>query len=150
MPRCRISSYLARNETIDRKWLHVDGDGQVLGRLATKIATVLMGKHRPTYTPHVDTGDFVVVTNAQKIKLTGNKANTMHYPSYSYYPGGYKEVPYARVMERHPDRILRESVRRMLPKNALGRKMLKKLKIYTTDDHPHAAQGPEEMSTIGL
>ncbi|MHC5111334.1 MAG: 50S ribosomal protein L13 [Planctomycetota bacterium] len=146
MPRCRISSYLATNETVDRKWHHVDADGQILGRLATKIATVLMGKHRPTYTPHVDTGDFVVVTNAHKIKVTGSKADTMHYTRYSYYPGGYKEVPFARVLERHPDRIIRESVRRMLPKNALGRKMLKKLKIYASEEHPHAAQCPEAFN----
>lgn len=145
MPRCRISSYLAKTGEVDHRWFHVDADGQILGRLATKIATVLMGKHRPTYTPHVDTGDFVVVTNAGKVKLTGIKSQTMSYASYSYYPGGYKEVPFSRMMERHPERIIHESVRRMLPKNALGRKMLKKLKIYASEDHPHAAQSPESF-----
>ena len=135
---------MAKDAEIERGWYHVDATDQVLGRLAVKIATVLMGKHRPIYTPHVDTGEFVVVTNAHKIRLTGNKAETMVYPRYSYYPGGYKEVPYSRVAQDHPDRIVREAVRRMLPKNALARHMLKKLKIYATDTHPHAAQQPAE------
>ena len=139
----RISSYLAKTGEVKRAWHHVDATDKVLGRLATKIATVLMGKHRPEYTPHVDTGDFVVVTNAQKIRVTGKKADTMVYPRYSYYPGGYKEVPYERVMKRHPDQIVREAVRRMLPKSAMGRNMLKKLKVYATDTHPHTAQQPQ-------
>ena len=143
MPQCKIRSYVAQTGKVDHKWYHVDARDQILGRLATKIATVLMGKHKPTYTAHVDTGDFVVVTNAQKICLTGKKANTMTYPRYSYYPGGYKEDSYEHVMEHYPDRIIRESVRRMLPKNALGRAMLKKLKVYATDTHPHTAQNPE-------
>ncbi len=133
---------MAKDVEVERGWYHVDATDQVLGRLAVKIATVLMGKHRPTYTPHVDTGEFVVVTNVHKIRLTGKKADTMVYPRYSYYPGGYKEVPYSRVAKDHPDRIVREAVRRMLPKNALARRMLKKLKIYATDTHPHAAQQP--------
>jgi large subunit ribosomal protein L13 len=143
MPQVRIPSYCAKPETFHRDWYHVDATDQVLGRLAVKIATVLMGKHRPTYTPHVDTGDFVVVTNAHKFKLSGNKNQTMIYPRYSYYPGGYKAVPFTTVMERHPERILHESVRRMLPKNALGRQMLKKLKVYASDSHPHQAQQPQ-------
>ncbi|MFQ5462789.1 MAG: 50S ribosomal protein L13 [Phycisphaerae bacterium] len=138
-----MASYQAKTGQVQRDWHHVDADGQILGRLAVRIATVLMGKHRPTYTAHVDTGDFVVVTNAHKIRLTGEKAKKMVYPRYSYYPGGYKETPFERVLERHPDRILRESVRRMLPKNALGRKMLGKLKIYASEDHPHTAQQPK-------
>lgn len=113
--------------------------------MATRIATVLMGKHKPTYTPHVDTGDFVVVTNAHKVRVTGNKANTMVYPRYSYHPGGYKEIPFSRVLERHPERIVEEAVRRMLPKNALARHMLKKLKVYATDTHPHSAQQPAPL-----
>jgi large subunit ribosomal protein L13 len=133
---------LAKNGEVDQRWYAVDASDQVLGRLAVKIATVLMGKHKPTYTPHVDTGDFVVVTNAGKIRLSGNKAATMTYPRYSYYPGGFKEVPFEKVLDQHPERILIESVRRMLPKNALGRHMLKKLKVYATDDHPHQAQDP--------
>ncbi len=101
-----------------------------------------MGKHRAMYTPSVDTGEFVIVTNADKFRLTGNKVDTMSYARYSYYPGGYKETPLSRVLERHPERILREAVRRMLPKNALGRHMLSKLKVYATEQHPHAAQQP--------
>lgn len=142
MPQCKIRSYSAKPGEIPRQWHHVDAGTHVLGRLAVKIARVLMGKHKPTYTPHVDTGDFVVVTNASKIRLTGNKEATRTYASYSYYPGGYKEVPYLRVQERHPERIILEAVRRMLPKNKLGRRMLTKLKVYNTENHPHAAQQP--------
>jgi len=142
MPQRKLRTYVAKAGEVDQSWYHVDATGHVLGRLATRIATVLMGKHKPTYTPHVDTGDFVVVTNAHKIKLTGRKAETMVYPRYSYHPGGYKEEPYKRVMERHPDRIIREAVRRMLPKSALGRQMLKKMKVYASDKHPHTAQQP--------
>ena len=143
MSQCRIRSYVAKGGQVEQQWWHVDATDQVLGRLAGKIATVLMGKHKPTYTPHVDTGDFVVVTNAHKVRVTGNKADTMVYPRYSYHPGGYKEIPFKRVLERHPERIVQEAVRRMLPKNALGRQMLKKLKVYGSDTHPHAAQQPE-------
>ena len=143
MPTCRMSSFLAKPGRVERRWYHVDATDQVLGRLSTKIATVLMGKHKATYTPSVDCGDFVVVTNVGKIRLTGTKAKVMTYPSYSYYPGGYKEVPFSRMQERHPDRILIEAVRRMLPKNALARHMLKKLKVYATKTHPHTAQNPE-------
>ena len=142
MPQCKLRSYVAREGQVEQCWFHVDAADQVLGRLAVKIATVLMGKHKPTYTPHVDTGDFVVVTNARQVRVTGSKADTMVYPRYSYYPGGYKEIPYKKVLRDHPDRIVREAVRRMLPKNALGRRMLKKLKVYAGDTHPHAAQQP--------
>ena len=146
MPQCKLRSYVAKDEQVERRWYHVDATDQVLGRLAVKIATVLMGKHRPTYTAHVDTGDFVVVTNADKVRVTGNKANTMVYPRYSYYPGGYKEASYKTVLEHHPDRILREAVRRMLPKNKLGRQMLKRLKVYPGPDHPHQAQRPKALA----
>ena len=145
MPSRRLSSTLARKGEVDQAWFIVDADGAILGRLATRIATVLMGKHKPIYTPHVDTGDFVVVTNGSKVRVTGKKAQTMVYPHYSYYPGGYKEVPYKRVMERHPERIIIEAVRRMLPKNALGRHMLKKLKVYGSNEHPHSAQQPKPL-----
>ncbi len=145
MPQCKLPSYCAKTGQVDQAWWHVDATGRVLGRLATRIATVLMGKHKPTYTPHVDTGDFVVVTNAHKVIVTGNKANTMVYPRYSYHPGGYKEIPFSRVLERHPERIVQEAVRRMLPKNALARHMLKKLKVYATDTHPHSAQQPAPL-----
>lgn len=142
MPQCKIRSFSAKTGQVEQRWFHVDAADQILGRLAAKIATVLMGKHRAIYTPHVDTGEFVVVTNAHKIRVTGKKADTMTYPRYSYYPGGYKEVPFKDVMRDKPEFILQEAVRRMLPKNSLGRHMLKKLKIYATGSHPHAAQQP--------
>ncbi|MHC4696637.1 MAG: 50S ribosomal protein L13 [Planctomycetota bacterium] len=145
MLQSKLPSYCARPGEVEQGWWHVDATDKILGRLATRIATVLMGKHKPTYTAHVDTGDFVVVTNADKICVTGNKADTMVYASYSYHPGGYKEVPYRRVLERRPEQIVREAVRRMLPKNALGKHMLKKLKVYASDRHPHAAQQPAPL-----
>ena len=146
MTQKNLRTFSAKPGEVTARWLHVDATDQILGRLASKIATVLMGKHRPTYTRHVDTGDFVVVTNAGKVRLTGRKAETMVYPRYSYHPGGYKEIPYKRVLERHPERIIMEAVRRMLPKNALARKMLKKLKVYASDKHPHTAQEPVPFS----
>ena len=146
MSRRKLGSFLAKPGEVEQQWHLIDATDRVLGRMATKIAGVLMGKHRPTYTPHVDTGDFVVVTNAHKVRVTGRKAETMSYARYSYHPGGYKESPYKLVLQRHPDRIVREAVRRMLPKNALGRRMLKKLKVYATDTHPHAAQQPTLLS----
>ena len=145
MPAGRQRSYCAKPADVNRSWFHVDGTDQVLGRLATRISQVLMGKHRPTYTPHVDTGDFVVVTNAEKIKVTGNKAQSMTYSRYSYYPGGYKVAKYSEVMATHPERILIAAVRRMLPKSALGRQMLTKLKVYADASHPHVAQDPQPL-----
>ena len=135
--------YQAKRGEVTRKWYWVDAEDKVLGRLATKLATVLMGKHKPTYTPHVDTGDFVVVTNADKIRLTGRKADTKQYARYTYHPGGYKVVPFKRMFEKHPERVLTLAVRRMLPKNKLARHMLKKLKVYRGDAHPHSAQQPQ-------
>lgn len=143
MPVGRIPSYTAKPAEVEQAWFHVDATDQVLGRLAVKIATVLMGKHKPTYTPHVDTGDFVVVTNAEKIKITGGKLDEITYDSYSYYPGGWKSVPAREMIQKHPERVLSEAVRRMLPKSALGRKMHKKLKVYAGSEHPHQAQQPE-------
>ena len=121
--------FQAKPLEVSRDWFSVDADGKVLGRLAAKLATVLMGKHKPVYTPHVDTGDFVVVTNAECIKVTGRKAEAIEYDYYTYYPGGHKIIPFAKMKERHPERIIETAVRRMLPKNALGRRMIKKLKI---------------------
>jgi len=137
---------MANRGTVHPSWYHVDAADHVLGRLAVQIARVLMGKHKPTYTPHVDTGDYVVVTNAAKIKLTGNKIREMTYDGYSRYPGGHKSVPAQRVLDRHPERLIQESVRRMLPKNALGRRMLKKLRVFRGNEHPHTAQQPQEWS----
>jgi large subunit ribosomal protein L13 len=138
--------YLAAPGKFQQKWFVVDATDQVVGRLAVRLATVLMGKHKPTYTPHVDTGDFVVVLNADKVKLTGwRKPIQRTYQRYSGFPGGQTEIPLARMLERHPERVLHEAVRRMLPKNALARKMLKKLKIYTGSEHAHQAQQPEPL-----
>lgn len=142
MPVGRIRSYTAKPREVERVWYHADAKDQVLGRLAVKIATVLMGKHKPTYTPHVDTGDFVVVTNVEHIKLTGRKLDEMTYDRYTYYPGGWKSVTAREMMKKQPERVLITAVRRMLPKSALGRKMLKKLKVYVGENHPHTAQQP--------
>jgi large subunit ribosomal protein L13 len=131
---------------VEQHWHHVDADDRVLGRMATTIATVLMGKHRPEYTPHVDCGDFVVVTNAAKVRLTGRKAEQRMKLRYSGYPGGLKARSYGDVLEKHPERIVEDAVRRMLPKSRLGRQMLSKLKVYPGPDHPHQAQQPEPMS----
>jgi len=146
MPQLGLRTYVAHAGEVEQRWYHIDASQHILGRLAVRIATILMGKHKPTYTPHVDTGDFVVVTNAAKIRLTGNKADTMIYPRYSYYPGGYKEIPYRKMLQDHPHRILETAVRRMLPKNALGRHMLGKLKVYAGETHPHVAQRPLPLS----
>lgn len=133
-------------EDVDRAWHHVDADGQILGRMATGIARVLMGKHRPDYTAHVDCGDFVVVTNADKIVLTGRKAEQRMVKSYSGYPGGLKQRPVGAVMDKHPERVVENAVRRMLPKSRLGRQMMTKLKVYAGTDHPHQAQQPAALA----
>lgn len=138
--------FQAKPREVQRKWYTVDAEGQVLGRLATKLATVLMGKHKPIYTPHVDTGDFVVVTNAEKVKVTGRKAQTMSYARYTYHPGGLRVTTFEAMRLRHPERIILFAVRRMLPKNAMGRRLLKKLKVYAGPDHPHQAQQCEPLN----
>lgn len=137
--------YQAKPREVTRKWVHVDAEGKVLGRLAAKLATVLMGKHKPTYTPHVDTGDFVVVTNAEKIKVTGRKDQEIEYARYTYYTGGRRVVSFEQQMKRHPDRIIRAAVRRMLPKSAMGRRLLTKLRVYRGSEHPHQAQQVEPL-----
>jgi large subunit ribosomal protein L13 len=135
-------TYMAKPAEVEPQWWLVDAADKVLGRLASDIAVLLMGKHRPTYTPHVDTGDFVVVINAEKVVLTGKKWQQKQYTWYTGYPGLRKETA-ARRMRRQPELILREAVRRMLPKNKLAVKMLSKLKVYSGDQHPHQAQQPE-------
>lgn len=137
---------LVRKEDTAPAWHVVDASDQVLGRLATRIATVLMGKHKPSYTPHVDTGDFVVVVNAQQIQLTGRKLDQKYMSRYSGHPGGQKLESYRSVMQRKPELIIENAVRRMLPKNKLGRTMLSKLKVYAGPDHPHQAQQPTKLS----
>lgn len=134
-----------RKEDVQRRWFIVDAEGQVLGRMASKIATVLRGKHRPEYTPHVDTGEYVIVINCEKVKLTGTKDLDKIYQSYSGYPGGLKELTANQVRERKPERIIEQAVKGMLPKNKLGNAMVNKLWVYKGPDHPHAAQKPEPL-----
>ena len=138
-----MGSYVAKPKDITNAWLLVDGTDQVLGRLAVRIATVLMGKHKPTYTPHVDTGDHVIVVNADKVKLTGRKLEDKIYYRHTGYAGGLKQTPMVEVFEKNPARVVELAVRRMLPKTKLGKQMLTKLKIYEGEEHPHVAQKPQ-------
>ena len=140
-----IKTFIAKKEDVQRDWYLIDATDKVLGRMASRIAMILQGKTKPIYTPHVDTGDFVVVTNAEKIKLTGNKMNEKVYYTHSGYPGGFKEIPIKKWMEKHPDRIVTLAVKRMLPKTKLGSAMLKKLKVYAGPDHSHEAQQPKTL-----
>lgn len=137
-----MKTYLPNVDSIERKWHVVDAEDQVLGRLASRIAQVLMGKNKPIYTDFLDTGDFVVVVNADKVRLTGDKWNQKVYYRHSGRPGGLKEIPARRMKKQHPERILTLAVKRMLPKNKLGSRMLKRLKVYSAPDHPHEAQQP--------
>lgn len=136
---------VAKAGQVPQKWYLVDAEGQTVGRMATRLATILMGKHKPTYTPHVDCGDFIVVINCEKVVFTGQKWDQKLYRHHTGYIGGLVEEKASRLLRRFPDRVLRQAVRRMLPKTKLGRKMLKKLKIYAGTDHPHGAQGPEAL-----
>jgi len=135
----------ANKETHKAEWFVVDATNQTVGRLCTKLATVLRGKHKPTYTPHADAGDFVIVLNAEKVVFTGDKLNQKVYLDYSGYPGGQKEQTAKVLLARHPERIVERAVKGMLPKNKLGRAMYKKLHVYTGDTHPHGAQKPTEL-----
>ncbi len=139
-------SFMANATTVDPKWHLIDAEGQILGRLATRIATILQGKHRPTYTPHVDTGDFVVVVNAEKFAVTGRKMQNKMYYRASGYPSGLKETPLEELLEKKPAEALRLAVKRMLPKTKLGQKMFTKLKAYAGPEHPHEAQQPEPLT----
>jgi large subunit ribosomal protein L13 len=139
-------TYMAKASDVDRKWFVVDAEGRILGRLAARIAQVLQGKHKPSYTPHVDTGDFVVVVNAEKVAVTGRKMTDKKYYRASGYPGGLKETTLQELLAKKPTEPVRLAVRRMLPKTKLGGQMLRKLKIYAGPDHPHAAQQPEPMT----
>ncbi len=140
-----MKSFMAKKNQVEQKWLLVDAAGAVLGRMAAKIAPMLMGKTKPTYTPHVDTGDYVVVVNAEKIRVTGKKAQMKEYDYYTHYPGGHKFVSFADMMARKPEKVVELAVRRMLPKNKLGRQMLKKLKVYRGQEHEHQAQQPQKV-----
>ena len=140
-----MKTYMAHAETVERKWYVVDAAGVTLGRLATRVASVLRGKHKPTYTPNVDTGDFVIVINTDKVVLTGKKLEDKYYRYHSGYIGGLKEIPYKKLMAEKSDLAVYEAVKGMLPKNSLGRVMLKKLRVYKGAEHNHAAQKPEEL-----
>ncbi|MDD5135476.1 MAG: 50S ribosomal protein L13 [Phycisphaerae bacterium] len=140
-----MKSFLPKKKDIQRKWLLVDADGAVLGRLASKIAMILMGKTKPIYTPHLDTGDYVVVVNADKIRVTGNKKDYKEYQYYTSYPGGHKYVSFQALMAKKPEKVLELAVNRMMPKNTIGKNMLKKLKIYRGDKHEQVAQQPEKI-----
>jgi large subunit ribosomal protein L13 len=135
-----------KTEDADRKWHVIDANDLVLGRLATKVATIIRGKHKPIFTPNMDTGDFVIVVNADKVKLTGKRENKKTYFSHSMYPGGVKVKSFTELKEKNPDFIIRNAVKGMLPKNRLGRKLIKKLKVYAGTEHPHSAQKPEPLS----
>ena len=144
-----MKTYYAKPGEVEREWLLVDAEDMVLGRLATQVAQILKGKTKPTYTPHVDVGDFVVVINADKVRLTGKKADQKNYYSHSGYQGGLKETSFREMLAKHPERIIEKAVKGMLPKNTLGRAMGMKLKVYAGSEHPHAAQNPRKIELEG-
>lgn len=141
-----VKTYIPKKTEIERKWFIVDAEGQTLGRLATRIASILRGKHKPMYTPHLDTGDYVIVINAEKIEVTGNKGRDKMYYRHSRYPGGLRSLSFDEMIDKHPERVIRLAVKGMMPSNALGRSMMSKLKIYAGSEHPHAGQQPETLS----
>jgi large subunit ribosomal protein L13 len=138
-----VRTYSPKAADVDRQWLVIDATDVVLGRLATQAATLLRGKHKPIYAPHVDTGDFVIVINADKVALTGNKREAKMAYRHSGYPGGLRATPYSELLERHPEKAVEKAIKGMLPHTSLGRNMLKKLKVYAGPEHPHQAQSPE-------
>ncbi|MFQ5904746.1 MAG: 50S ribosomal protein L13 [Candidatus Binatia bacterium] len=144
-----MKTFSAREEDLQRKWIIVDAEGKVLGRLASEISRILRGKHKPIFTPHVDTGDHVIVVNAEKVRLTGKKLKDKVYYWHSGYPGGLKSINAQKLLQRKPERMIELAVKGMLPKNKLGRKTFKKLKVYAGPDHPHAAQNPEPAINVG-
>jgi large subunit ribosomal protein L13 len=135
----------AKKETAEHKWYIVDGDGETVGRLSTKIASILMGKNKPSFTPHVDTGDYVIIVNADKVRFTGSKLEQKYYLSYSLYPGGQKKVIAKELMAKKPTKVIEKAIKGMLPKTKLGNAMFKKLFLYEGSQHPHAAQKPETL-----
>lgn len=140
-----MRTFTEKKEEIEREWYVVDAEGQTLGRLASRIAPILKGKHKPTYTPHLDCGDFVIIVNAEKVRVTGRKLDQKLYYHHSGYPGGLKSISLRDQLGRYPERVLEAAVRGMLPKNKLGRRMIKKLKVYAGDSHPHEAQLPKPL-----
>lgn len=143
------TTYMANDANVERKWLVVDAEGQTLGRLASEVATILRGKHKPTFTPHVDTGDYVIIVNAEKIELTGNKLNDKMYYRHSGYSGGLRARTAGEMREKHSEKMLELTIKGMLPKGALGRKMAKKLHVYRGAEHNHQAQKPEVYELRG-
>jgi len=141
-----MKTYLPKEEDIMKKWWVIDASDKTLGRLCAKVATVLMGKNKPIYTPHMDVGDRVIIVNAEKIKLTGNKLNDKMYYRHSGYPGGLKEITCGDLLKKHPERLIEFAVKGMLPRNKLRKLRMNKLKIYTGSNHPHKAQQPEELN----
>lgn len=144
-----MKTYYAKPNEVEREWLLIDAEDMVLGRVAAKAAHILRGKHKPTYTPHVDTGDFVVIVNANKIRVTGKKGTDKRYYRHSGFPGGLKSESFNEAIERHPERVLEHAIKGMLPKNTLGRAMGKKLKVYAGPEHPHQAQNPRKIEMEG-
>ncbi|MFC2085341.1 50S ribosomal protein L13 [Bacteroidota bacterium] len=145
MKQEKITKFI-KSEEANRKWYLIDAQDQVLGRLASAIAKIIRGKNKPLFTPNMDTGDFVVVINAEKVKITGKRSELKTYRTHSGYPGGQKVISYPKMMEKHPEYIFQHAVKGMLPKNRLGRKLIKKLKVYTGENHPHQAQQPELLN----
>ena len=140
-----MKSFLAKKETVQRNWRVIDADGAILGRLAVKVAMALMGKDKPTYTPHVDTGDYIVIVNAEKVRVTGNKTKDKIYYHHSGFIGGMKSASFEKMIEKSPQRVIEIAVKGMLPKNPLGRAMYRKLKVYAGPNHGHAAQQPQSL-----
>ena len=140
-----MKTYMAKPNELDRKWFVVDAEGKTLGRLSSEIAKILRGKHKPEFTPHVDTGDFVIVINAEKVEVTGKKLDNEFYRYHTGHPGGLKEISYRRMRDEKPEMFIRNAVKGMLPKNRLGNQMIKKLKVYAGPEHNHAAQKPEAL-----
>lgn len=141
-----MKTEFAKKETVQRKWYVVDAQDRVLGRVAVEVARRLRGKHKPEYSPHVDTGDYIIIVNADKIRLTGRKLDNKVYYRHSGYPGGLKSMTARQMLQRRPERLLEIAIKGMLPKNRLGRRMYKKLKVYATPEHPHTAQQPEVLT----
>ncbi|HAG95733.1 MAG: 50S ribosomal protein L13 [Pseudomonadales bacterium] len=141
-----MKTFSAKPESVERDWYVVDATDKTLGRLATEIARRLRGKHKPVYTPHVDTGDYIVVINAEKVRVTGNKRTDKMYYRHTEYPGGIKEISFDKLMDRKPEQAIEKAVKGMMPRNPLGRAMLGKLKVYAGAEHPHAAQQPKELA----
>lgn len=141
-----MKTYSVKAGEIEHRWYVVDAEGKILGRVATEVARILRGKHKPTYTPHLDTGDFVVVINADKVQLSGKKADQKTYFRHSGYMGGERFIPFRTMLEKHPERVVELAVKGMLPKGALGRQMRKKLKVYAGAEHPHQAQQPQSLN----